>query len=82
LSDAIDILKKLQQLVSENQSLKQLLLESENMLNAKNKEIDLLQQMLHEANARQSELDIKMEELELLKHRIAQFSEITSKLGL
>jgi chromosome segregation ATPase len=81
LNDPLDTLKKMQQLLAENQSLKQQLLECNNIISAKNTEIELLQQMLTEATERQSELDIQMEELELLKHRIGQLTNLSNKAG-
>ena len=68
------LMEKFRQLVAENQSLASRVEESRQVIEAKDKEIALLAQMLSDAGANQSVMDSKMDEMQHMKDYMAEMN--------
>jgi chromosome segregation ATPase len=76
------LMEKFRQLVAENQSLAARVDESRQVIEAKDKEITLLAQMLAESGATQSAMDSKMEEMRHLKDYMTEMNQLMAGVSL
>lgn len=81
INDIGELMERLKHLVSENNSLAAKLEECRQIIASRDKEIDLLHNMVAEAGAQRSVTDNKMEELDLLQDYIAEIKQVVQNVS-
>ena len=77
-----DLMEKFRQMVAENQSLTARVEEGRQIIQAKDKEIAMLHQMVGEAGAAQSTMDSKIEEKHYLQDYMSEMKQLMAGVSL
>ena len=80
-SSGADLLGKFKQLVAENKSLTERLRECENIIAARENEIDMLNQLVSEASEMRSNIENQLQELKSLQDQIEQMKKFTENMA-
>ena len=76
-----DLLGKFKQLVAENKSLTERLRECENIIAARENEIEILNQLVSEASEMRSNIENQLQELKSLQDQIEQMKKFTENMA-